>query len=155
MSAQLRRSLLLLGFFLLAGSAWAQTTMAEGDVKGTDGQPLKGAVITFDRTDMKGHYETKSDKKGHFIHAGLPYGKYDVTCTVNGQLMDKVTNVQTKYGDTTTVDFDLQKTAAAHQAQQQATQQAAQTGQAAPDENVWFHYQGTSVARRTSQGTCF
>lgn len=133
MSAQLRRSPLLLGFLLLAGSAWAQTTMAEGDVKGTDGQPVKGAIIAFDRTDMKGHYETKSDKKGHFIHAGLPYGKYDVTCSINGQVMDKVNAVQTKYGDTTTVDFDLQKTAAAHAAQQQAAQQAAQTGQASTD----------------------
>lgn len=134
MSAQLRRSLLFPGFLLLlAASAWAQTTTLEGDVKGQDGQPLKGAVIDLNRTDIKGHYQVKSDKKGHWLYSGLPYGTYDITCTVNGQLMDKVTHVQSKYGESTTVDFDLQKTAAAHQAQQQAAQQAAATGQASAD----------------------
>src|ERR1700761_1021685 len=134
MFAQLRRSLLFPGFLLLlAGTAWAQTTTMEGDVKGQDGQPLKGAVILLDRTDIKGHYQVKSDKKGHWLYTGLPFGKYDISCTVNGQLMDKVTNVQSKYGDSTVVDFDLQKTAAAHAAQQQAAQQAAATGQASAD----------------------
>jgi tetratricopeptide (TPR) repeat protein len=130
MLARLRRSLLLVGFVMLAaGAAWAQTTTLEGDVKGTDGQPLKGAVIVLDRTDIKGHYQVKSDKKGHWLYTGLPYGKYDVSCTVNGQVMDKVSGVQSKYGESTTVDFDLQKTAAAHQ-QQQA---AASAGEATPD----------------------
>jgi tetratricopeptide (TPR) repeat protein len=130
MLAQLRRSLLLLGFVVVvAGGAWAQTTTMEGDVKGQDGQPLKGAVIVLDRTDIKGHYQVKSDKKGHWLYTGLPYGKYDISCTVNGQVMDKVSGVQSKYGESTTVDFDLQKTAAAHQQQQQA----AAAGQATPE----------------------
>jgi tetratricopeptide (TPR) repeat protein len=133
MSAQLRCSLLFLGLALLAGSAWAQTTTVEGDVKGPDGHLLPGAVIDLNRTDIKGHYHTKSDKKGHYLYAGLPFGKYDITCTVNGQLMDKVTNVQTDYGNPKTVDFDLQKTAAAHAAQQQAAQQSAATGQPSAD----------------------
>jgi tetratricopeptide (TPR) repeat protein len=133
MLARLRSSLLFLGFMVLAGSAWAQTTTMEGDVKDQSGQPLKGAVIVLDRTDIKGHYQVKSDKKGHWLYTGLPYGKYDISCMVNGQLMDKVTNVQSKYGDSTTVDFDLQKTAAAHQAQQQAAQQAVATGQPSND----------------------
>lgn len=130
MLAQLRRSLLFLGFAaLVAGSAWGQTTTLEGDVKDTNGQPLKGAVIVLDRTDIKGHYQVKSDKKGHWLYTGLPFGKYDISCTVNGQVMDKVSGVQSKYGESTTVDFDLQKTAAAHQ----AAQQAANAGQATPD----------------------
>lgn len=130
MLAQLRRSLLFLGFVVITtGGAWAQTTTLEGDVKGQDGQPLKGAVIVLDRTDIKGHYQVKSDKKGHWLYTGLPYGKYDISCTVNGQVMDRVTSVQSKYGESTTVDFDLQKTAAAHQAQQQK----ANAGEATPD----------------------
>lgn len=130
MFAELRRSLLFLGFIsLIAGSAWAQTTTLEGDIKGPDGQPLKGAVVVLDRTDIKGHYQVKSDKKGHWLYTGLPYGKYDISCVVNGQVMDKVSGVQSKYGESTPVNFDLQKTAAAHAAQQQA----ANTGQAAPD----------------------
>lgn len=130
MFAELRRSLLFLGFVaLVASSAHAQTTTMEGDVKGMDGQPLKGATIDLVRTDIKGHYQVKSDKKGHWLYTGLPFGKYDISCVVNGQVMDKVTGVQSKYGDSTTVDFDLQKTAAAHQQQQQA----ASAGQATPD----------------------
>jgi tetratricopeptide (TPR) repeat protein len=118
MLAGLRRSLLFLGFVVLvAGGAWAQTTTLEGDVNGTDGQPLKGAVIVLDRTDIKGHYTVKSDKKGHWLYTGLPFGKYDISCTVNGQVMDKVSGVSSKYGESTVVNFDLQKTAAAHQQQ--------------------------------------
>src|SRR5690242_21852508 len=99
MIAQLRRLLLLSGFVLLvAGAAWAQTTTVEGNVKDQNGQPLKGAVIKLERTDIKGHYQVKSDKKGHWLYTGLPYGKYDISCEVDGQVVDKVSGVQTKYG---------------------------------------------------------
>ncbi len=128
---QFRRSLFLSGFVLLAASAaWAQTTTIEGDVKGPDGQPMKGAVIKLDRTDIKGHYQVKSDKKGHWLYTGLPFGKYDISCEVNGQVVDKVSNVQSKYGESTTINFDAGK---AQQAQAAAAKAAA-TGQAAPDQ---------------------
>jgi tetratricopeptide (TPR) repeat protein len=110
MFAQLRSSLILSSLLLaVAGGAWAQTTTLEGDVKDANGQPLKGAVIVLDRTDIKGHYQVKSDKKGHWLYTGLPYGKFDVSCQVDGQTMDSVKGVQSKYGDSTTVDFDLRK----------------------------------------------
>ena len=131
MSAQLRRSLLLSGFLLLAVSAiQAQTTTLEGDVKDQNGQPLKGAVIVLDRTDIKGHYQVKSDKKGHWLYTGLPYGKYDISCQVDGKVMDKVNGVQSKYGDSTVVDFDLRKVAQ----QQAATAQANANGQLTQDQ---------------------
>jgi protocatechuate 3,4-dioxygenase beta subunit len=47
-------------------------TTLEGHVKGTDGQPVKGALIKLQRTDIKGHYQVKSDKKGHWFYTGLP-----------------------------------------------------------------------------------
>ncbi|MBV9156550.1 MAG: carboxypeptidase regulatory-like domain-containing protein, partial [Acidobacteriaceae bacterium] len=131
MFAQFRRSLLLGGFVLLvASAAWAQTTTIEGDVKGPDGQPYKGAVIKLDRTDIKGHYQVKSDKKGHWLYTGLPYGKYDISCEIDGQVVDKVTNVQSKYGESTTANFDASRMKAA----QAAAAQAAATGQAAPEQ---------------------
>ncbi len=114
MLAQLRRALVLSGFVLLvACSAWAQTTTLEGDVKDQNGQPLKGAVIKLDRTDIKGHYQVKTDKKGHWLYTGLPFGKYDVSCEVDGKAMDKVSGVQSKYGESVPVNFDLSKTEAA------------------------------------------
>ncbi len=61
-------------FLLFAGAAWAQISAIEGDVKGPDGQPLKGAVILIERQDMKGTYKgAKTDKKGHYIYNGLPF----------------------------------------------------------------------------------
>ena len=67
-------------FVLFAGAAWAQIAAIEGDVKGPDGQPLKGAVILIERQDMKGTYKgAKTDKKGHYILNGLPVpGTYNV-----------------------------------------------------------------------------
>jgi tetratricopeptide (TPR) repeat protein len=126
MLAQWRRSLLLIGFAVLAACcAWGQTTTIEGDVKDANGQGIKGAVIHLTRTDIKGNYEVKSDKKGHWIYTGLPFGKYDITCSINGKVVDKVGGVQSKYGEATEVPFDMAKA----QQQQAATKQANASGE--------------------------
>jgi tetratricopeptide (TPR) repeat protein len=126
MAAGLRRLLLLSSVALVfACASWAQVTTLEGDVKDPNGGPVKGAEIVLDRTDIKGHYKVKSDKKGHWLYTGLPFGTYDVSCTIDGKVVDKMSGVKSKYGESTVVDFDLRKA----QAQQQATQQANATGQ--------------------------
>ena len=133
MFAQLRSSLLFSGLLLVvAGGAWAQTTTLEGDVRDANGQPLKGAVIVLDRTNIKGHYTVKSDKKGHWLYTGLPYGKFDVSIQVDGKTIDSLTmkGVQSKYGDSTTVDFDMRKAAA----QQADLAKAAATGELTNDQ---------------------
>jgi tetratricopeptide (TPR) repeat protein len=66
----------------------------------------------------------KSDKKGHWFYTGLPLGTYDISCEIDGKVVDQVKGVRSKYGDTTVVDFDAQKA----QQQQAAMQQAAQSG---------------------------
>jgi tetratricopeptide (TPR) repeat protein len=128
MLAQLRRTLLLTGVGLLCVSAaFAQVTTLEGHVKGADGGPLKGAEIDLVRTDIKGHYHVKSDKKGHWFYTGLPLGTYDITCLVDGKAVDSVKGVKTKYGDTTVVDFDagrMQRQQAAMQQGQLTEEQA-------------------------------
>jgi tetratricopeptide (TPR) repeat protein len=131
MLAQLRRLLLLTGFALLAaGCAWTQTTTIEGDVKGANGEGVKGAVIHLTRTDIKGNYDVKSDKKGHWIYTGLPMGKFDITCSIDGKVVDKVNGVQSKYGEPTEVNFDAAKAAQ----QQAAAQQANTTGELTQDQ---------------------
>jgi tetratricopeptide (TPR) repeat protein len=130
MLAQLRSSFILSSLLLVVASgAWAQTTTIEGDVKDANGQPLKGALIVLDRTDIKGHYQVKSDKKGHWLYTGLPYGKFDISLQVDGQTVDSVKGVQSKYGDSTTIDFDMRKA----QAQKAAVQSAAANGELAPE----------------------
>jgi tetratricopeptide (TPR) repeat protein len=109
----------------LAGFASAQTGAIEGDVKGPDGKGLKDALVRIERTDIKGNYKVKTDKKGHYFHAGLPLGQYIVHLDVDGKEVDSVKGVRTRLGDPVPVNFDL-----AGRAQQQAAmQKAAETGE--------------------------
>ena len=111
--------------FLFAGAAWAQTSSLEGDVKGEDGQPLRGAQIRIERQDIKGTYRVKTDKKGHYFHAGLPLGTYVIILEVDGKERDKVQGVRTRLGDPTAINFDLH----AQKQKQEAYAKAAETGQ--------------------------
>lgn len=109
----------------LALGVFAQTGAIEGDVKGPDGKGMVGAWIKIERTDIKGNYKVKTDKKGHFFHAGLPLGQYIVNLEVEGKVVDSVKGVRTRLGDPVPVNFDLFQ-----QAQKQAAmQKAAETGQ--------------------------
>lgn len=106
-------------------AALAQTGAIAGKVKGPDGNPLKDALILIERTDIKGNYKVKTNKKGDYFHAGLPLGQYNVTCTIDGKTMDMVRGVRTTLGDPVEINFDLHA-----QAQKQAAlQKAAETGQ--------------------------
>jgi len=131
MLTHMRRLLLLSGFVLLVtSSAWAQVTTLEGDVKDEKSQPVPNAVVKLERTDIKGHYQVKSNKKGHWFYTGLPLGTYNLTCEINGQVVDKVEGVKSKYGDSTTIDFNTGKGKMA----QAAAQQAAATGELTKDQ---------------------
>ncbi|HEY0728515.1 MAG TPA: carboxypeptidase regulatory-like domain-containing protein [Pyrinomonadaceae bacterium] len=66
--------------------AFAQTAELRGKVmmKQADGQtvPLAGARIDVFRTDMKAQYDTKTNKNGEFVFAGLPFiGTYTVVAS--------------------------------------------------------------------------
>jgi tetratricopeptide (TPR) repeat protein len=96
---------------LFSATVWAQTGAIEGDVKGEDGKPAVGAVIKIDRKDIKGNYNTKTDKKGHYYYGGLGLGTYDVSVEVNGKPMDAVRGVRAQ-GAPAEVNFDLKQAAA-------------------------------------------
>jgi len=67
-------------------TAAAQTGRLEGDVvKADTKEPIVGAEVQIERTDIKGSYPVKTDKKGHFLHAGVPYvGTYTVIVSAPG-----------------------------------------------------------------------
>lgn len=71
---------------LLSLSAFAQVGRLEGDVvKAGTGEPIAGAEVQIIRTDIKGNYPVKTDKKGHFLHAGVPFvGTYTVIISAEG-----------------------------------------------------------------------
>jgi tetratricopeptide (TPR) repeat protein len=97
------------GLTLFACSAFAQFASMEGDVKGTDGKPAVGMVVKIDRTDIKGHYQVKTDKKGHYLYAGLPLGTYNVSMTVDGKDIPVQQGVRLRGGDPTPVSADFSK----------------------------------------------
>ena len=121
------------GLLYLSAAAFAQITAIEGVVKGADGAPVKDALIQIDRTDIKGHYKVKTDKKGHYIYNGLPMGTYDIACLIDGKQADQVKGVRTSPGDPQPVNFDLRQAAAAASARQQQMQQAVESGQISKD----------------------
>ncbi|MBI3207884.1 MAG: tetratricopeptide repeat protein [Candidatus Solibacter usitatus] len=117
---------------LLAGALSAQTGAVEGDIKGEDGNLVakgdckkgQGACVKLERTDIKGNYMTAADKKGHYFHAGLPLGNYNLTLEIDGKPVDNVKGVRTRLGDPTPVHFDLSIKAR----KAQAMKKAAETG---------------------------
>jgi tetratricopeptide (TPR) repeat protein len=111
-----------IGLALLAFAAMAQQGSMQGDVKGPDGKPLAGALVKIDRTDIKAHYQVKSDKKGHYFHAGLPYGTYSVSIDAGGKDQLVTQGVPLRGGDPVNVPIDLSQAA---QGQDQAKAQAA------------------------------
>ncbi len=61
---------------ILTTIALAQTTQIEGTVrlKAEDGtmKPVPYAVIDIYRTDIKGKWDVKADKEGHYVRLGMP-----------------------------------------------------------------------------------
>ncbi|HTX33980.1 MAG TPA: tetratricopeptide repeat protein [Bryobacteraceae bacterium] len=121
-------ALLALSFPLLA-----QITAIEGVVKGADGKPVQGAKIKIVRTDIKGNYDTKTDKKGHYIYMGLPMGKYDVNVEMDGKMVDQQKGVATHPGDPIPVSFDLKADNQQNASKQAEMQKAVETGQISDD----------------------
>jgi len=118
-------------FLLLSLPAFAQTTIIEGVVKDPTGKPLQGAVVDIERTDIKGSYKVKTDKKGHYGHYGLPMGKFDVSVLVDGEMKDQTKGVPTTPAMPVELNFDLkapQAAAAGGPAGAAATPEAAEKG---------------------------
>lgn len=129
MIATLRKLLIAIPVTLLFSTAcWGQMATIEGDVKGEDGKPLKDAVIKIERKDQKGSYQTKSDKKGHYIHAGIPSGgSYSLTLQIGGKDIDHADIAKVGLSEPAVINFDM-KELAARQAKANAAAAAGGTG---------------------------
>ena len=72
----LRAAGLAAGLAFLSTVVFAQAGQVEGTIrlKQADGstKPAAGVLIDIYRIDIKGHYDVKTDKNGHFVRLGLP-----------------------------------------------------------------------------------
>jgi len=89
----------------------AQTGSIEGEAKGADGTPLIGVLVKLDRKDIKQHFEVKTDKKGHYFHAGLPVALYRVSFNQEGKEIFFFDNIKVPLGDTFKLDLNLKQEA--------------------------------------------
>lgn len=103
---------LFLGLFLgWAAPLRAQTGALEGEVKGMDGQPMAGVTIEIERTDIKMHFEAKTDEKGYYVYMGLPAGnaRYDVAVIRDDNRLWTLRDIRLETGGFKRLDIDLQK----------------------------------------------
>jgi tetratricopeptide (TPR) repeat protein len=83
----------------LSVAAMAQTGPIEGTVKvkNADGslKPVPDAIVDIYRLDIKGQWEVKADKSGHYIRLGMPIvGRYIVVASAPGIEPTWVNNVR-------------------------------------------------------------
>jgi tetratricopeptide (TPR) repeat protein len=66
---------LLVAAFAVAAAAQTATIGGKVYLKQADGSkaPLPGAIVKIYRTDIKQEFDTKSDKSGQYVRAGLPF----------------------------------------------------------------------------------
>ena len=93
-----RTMLVLAAALLLSAMALAQTGPIEGTVKvkGPDGtKPVAGATVNIYRTDIKGSFDVKTDKQGHYVRLGMPLqGVFLVVASGPGMQPTWVNNVR-------------------------------------------------------------
>jgi hypothetical protein len=118
-----RRFFIGFGALLMPALASAQVGTLEGSVKLKTPQglkPVSGAVVDIYRLDIKGHWETKTDKSGQFVYLGLPLvGTYLVVTSGPGLqptwvnnvrlTQNPVVNIECEPGDGTRLTLDQVK----------------------------------------------
>jgi hypothetical protein len=104
---------LVLGSFVLATAAFAQTSTIEGMVRGPDGKPMKSADVRLE-PKVKGvaAQTVKSDASGRYRFTNLNVAKYRVTVLSGSQTLGFIDNVNTTSSKTARVDFDIKGGAA-------------------------------------------
>jgi tetratricopeptide (TPR) repeat protein len=85
----------------------AQNRIIRGKVTNDKGEPVVGAKIFIQGTDVKREYNVKTDKKGEYFYMGIPYGQYRVICRADGYQPDYAQGIQPSISDERVVDFRL------------------------------------------------
>ncbi|NWG12021.1 MAG: tetratricopeptide repeat protein [Acidobacteria bacterium] len=100
-------SLILLTLAL--APVWAQNRIIKGKVTDEKGEPIRGASIKIQGTDVKREYNTKTDKKGEYIYMGIPFGEYRVIVRAQGYRPDFAQGLRPSIAQDTEVNFTLKE----------------------------------------------
>lgn len=101
-----------IAIIFLASVVSAQTGTVEGTVKvkAEDGstKPVAGALVDIYRTDIKGHWDVKTDKSGHYVRLGIPLtGDYIFVASGPGMTPTWVTGVRITQAPTVDIVAEL------------------------------------------------
>ena len=107
-----RYVMLAVSILVLVSFATQVFAQATGSVKGTckdmEGKPIAGAVVDYSNQDNGRKYSLKTNGKGEYFSLGIEPGKYTVTLTKDGKLLDQIKSFPVSL-DEATMDFDLKK----------------------------------------------
>jgi tetratricopeptide (TPR) repeat protein len=92
-------------FFVLP--LMAQNRIIKGKVTNDKGEPVQGAIIKIQGTDVKREYSTKTDKKGEYIYMGIPFGEYRIVVRAPGYLPDFAQGVKPTIAAESEISFSL------------------------------------------------
>ena len=96
------------GFLIFSMSnLWVQAQTIGAHAEGTvtqEGKPLPNAQVVFTYSDNGKVYKTKTDKNGHFVMVGVPYGSYQLD--VLGETGEKLFSQKTSLGHDDTSNPD-------------------------------------------------
>src|ERR1700690_533948 len=106
---------------IFAVPAVSQSATIKGVCKDVDGKPIVGAELSWHNEDNGRTFTVKTDAKGEYFRLGLDSGRYTVTLSKDGNVLDSVKNFHMA-SEETTLDFDLKKS------QEDTAKQAGMTG---------------------------
>ncbi len=101
------------GLLFLASISLVRAGTIQGQIKGPDGKPARGAEVRIEQADSKTALKSvKTDQQGRYVFQNLANAKYKVTAWVNN-VPTTAKNVTARSNGATRVDFDIKPTAAA------------------------------------------
>lgn len=102
---------------LFAASAFAQTSIIQGNVTGVDGRAAQGAQVRLQ--PARGQLEpivVKTDSRGRFVANNIAPGPYNISAVGAGGVTSPVQAIKVQSNKPITIAFDLRNTGGARTA---------------------------------------
>jgi tetratricopeptide (TPR) repeat protein len=87
--------------------AAGQNRIIKGKVTNEKGEPVVGAAVVIQGTDVKRDYPVKTDKKGEYFYMGIPFGEYRVIVRAPGYQPDFASGIKPSMSQESEVNFTL------------------------------------------------